>query len=168
MSVYGYLYQLIKSFDGEIEIPIEDGVSLYSLNKQVTLILYMNHSECKIPVKTIEETSKGFIVNDLISVDVRSDYTEEFRLNSSDSIPKLVESLMKGRVNFTIRRGTGSKVSFKLGGGPPIMECGPVSEHLIGKEIRLFDIMPDNTYVYKLGDVFLSLPETSTIEICLV
>lgn len=168
MSVYGYLYQLIKSFDGEIEIPIEDGVSLYSLNKQVTLILYMNHTECKIPVKTIVGTPKGFVVNDLISVDVSYDYTEEFRLNFSEATPKLLESLMKGRVDFTIKSGTGSVIKFRLSGGPPRMEYGPVSEHLIGKEIKLFDIMPDNAYIYKLGDVYLSLPETSTIEICLV
>lgn len=168
MSVYGYLYQLIKGFKGELELPIEDGVSLYSLDGEVTLILYMNHTECKIPVRTIEGTPRGFIVNDLVSVDVRSEYTEEFSLNFSEATPKLLESLMKGRVDFTIKSGTGSVIQFKLSGGSPIMECGPVSEHLVGKEIGLFDIMPDNTYIYKLGDVYLSLPETSTIKICLV
>lgn len=168
MSVYGYLYQLIKGFKGELELPIEDGVSLYSLDGEVTLILYMNHTECKIPVKTIEGTSKGFTVNDLISVDVRYDYTEEFSLNFSEATPRLLESLMKGRVDFIVRSGTGSEIRFKLSGGSPRMEYGPVSEHLVGKEIKLFDIIPDNTYMYKLGDVYLSLPETSTIKICLV
>ena len=169
MSVYEYLCQLISDLEGEVELPIRDEVILRGLNGDVSLILCINCVKCEIPIKTIKGTSKGFVVNDSITVDVSCTYAQEFRLDFEESTPKLLERLMKGKVDFKIGRGSGPRISFKLSGGPPIMECGSISEHLVGKEIKFLEKRAsENIYVYKLGDVFLTLPETSTIEICLV
>lgn len=168
MSVYKYLCQIISDLDGEVELPIRDEVRLHSLNGEVSLILYINCVKCEIPINTIKGTSKGFVVNGSISVDVSCVYAQEFSLDFKESTPKLLERLMKGKVDFKIR-GSGPRISFKLSGGPPIMECGSISEHLVGKEIKFLEKRAsEDTYVYKLGDVFLTLPGTSTIEIRLV
>lgn len=165
MSIYEDLLKIIEGIKGEIKFPIEEGVSLHCLDGEVNLVFHRNCVKCRIPIETVEEVPEGFMVNNSIFVEVHSDCTLKVCLKSSESVPKFLESLMKGKVDFKIECGNGSRISFRRRGGPPMMECGPVLEHLVGREIKFLEKTSENTFAYKLGDIFLYLPESSIIKI---